>query len=282
MQDLGTLGGPDAFAQAVNERGQVFGASSAASGPGAGVLWDHGTLQAIPDTLGGTIVSPFYLNNQGQAIGTATTAGDMFNHPFIWYRGVMTDLGTFGGDNGSPSWVNDEGEVVGEADFPGDQVHHAFLWKDSKLTDLGTANGAPCSNAFAINSGRQIVGNSTNCHGMVLGATLWENGSAVDLNTLIPPGSSLHLRDAVDVNDDGEIAGIGDLANGDQHAFLLIPDGDCDSDCEGRIVASQNRVVQYPAAMKQEVESPTETINQLRNSLTQRNRFPGQRSAPRD
>ena len=45
----------------------------------------------------------------------------------------------------------------------------------------------------------------------------------VDLNTLIPPSSALHLGIAYDINDRGEIAGIGTLASGEVHAFLLVP-----------------------------------------------------------
>jgi hypothetical protein len=44
-----------------------------------------------------------------------------------------------------------------------------------------------------------------------------------DLNTLIPPDSSMHLSGAVYINDRGEITGYGVLPNGDAHTFLLIP-----------------------------------------------------------
>ena len=59
----------------------------------------------------------------------------------------------------------------------------------------------------------------------------------VDLNALIPSGSSLQLADAEDINDRGEIAGIGvppgvPLANyiTEGHGFLLIP---CDENHGG-------------------------------------------------
>ena len=39
-------------------------------------------------------------------------------------------------------------------------------------------------------------------------AVLWESGNpAVDLNTLIPPGSNLLLTEARNINDRGEISG---------------------------------------------------------------------------
>jgi hypothetical protein len=45
---------------------------------------------------------------------------------------------------------------------------------------------------------------------------------AIDLNTLVAP-SPLRLVEADSINDRGEIEGLGRLANGTQHEFLLIP-----------------------------------------------------------
>jgi len=52
----------------------------------------------------------------------------------------------------------------------------------------------------------------------------------VDLNTLLPPGSSVLVPNAIGINDRGEIAAKGVLPNGDQHAVLLIP---CDENHPG-------------------------------------------------
>ncbi len=230
MRDLGTLGGPDAFAVTVSDRGQVLGLSltSANSLAQDGFLWQNGTMQDIPDALGGTNVSPFYLNNEGQVVGFATLPGDQINHPFLWHDGVFTDLGTLGGDNGRADWVNELGEVVGSADLPGSQTHDGFLGKNGVMTDLG--NLGLSSRAFNINSQGQIVG-----HSIVLDGTphafLWEKGGPmVDLNTLIP-ATDLLLTDAFDINDRGEIAGDAVLSNGDIHAVLLVPCGTGEADC---------------------------------------------------
>ena len=103
-----------------------------------------------------------------------------------------------------------------------------------KMTDLGVARGDRCGFAYGINSNTQIVGSSGVCRGGV-NAFLWENGSIVNLNTLIPKNSGLHLVYAFYISDRGEIAGVGvppgvsvyDVdAKG--HAFLLIPDDDDD------------------------------------------------------
>ena len=56
---------------------------------------------------------------------------------------------------------------------------------------------------------------------------LWEDGGPlIDLNTLIPSGTGVHLTSAFSINDNGDIAATGLVANGDQHAFLLVPRGE--------------------------------------------------------
>jgi probable HAF family extracellular repeat protein len=145
----------------------------------------------------------------------------------------MQDLGTFGGDNGFAEHINDAGEVTGSADFPGDQIHHAALWRNGTLTDLGTVDRDPCSRAYGINATGQIVGGSSSCIAF-LHAFLWENGGpAIDLNSLVAPGTGLNLTQANFINDRGEIAAVGTLPNGDQRAVLLIPCDESNGEDDG-------------------------------------------------
>jgi probable HAF family extracellular repeat protein len=195
-------------------------------------------------TFGGTCGVANALNNLGQVVGQSYLPGNMTAHAFLWDKGhnsSLTDLGTLGGDNSSALWLNDAGEVVGYADLPpGSQscsgqacVHHAFLWKLGVMTDLGTIGTDPCSRAVSINSRGQVVGFTASiCGGNGSGhGFLWQNGGpAIDLNTLVAPGSGLTVNSATYINDRGEIAGTGVLASGDVHAFLLIP---CAEDNQG-------------------------------------------------
>ena len=240
MRDLGTLGGPDSFANYVNEGGQVAGISYTDSTPNdtTGIptahpfLWENGRMLDLGG-LGGTYGFPNYLNNRGQVVGLMNLPGDEFYHPFLWSNGTLTDLGTFGGSTGLANGVNDAGEVVGVADFPGDVLHDAFLWKNGVMTDLG--NLGKTSNAHSINSKGQVVGASkVSFETGEIRAFLWENGGPmVDLNNLVPANSALELVNTYYISDRGEIAGNGlppGVPFGDSetrgHLFLLIPVGE--------------------------------------------------------
>jgi hypothetical protein len=59
----------------------------------------------------------------------------------------------------------------------------------------------------------------------------------VELTSLIPADANVHITDALNINDAGEIAAIATLPDGDYHAVLLVPidrdncdDTGCDPD----------------------------------------------------
>jgi probable HAF family extracellular repeat protein len=236
MQDLGTLGGPDAFAILINERAQVAGSSYTNSVPVTDpFLWENGKMTDL-GTFGGTFGFPLALNKRGQVVGASNLVGDSTAHAFLWpgTDGKMQDLGTLGGSFSNANAINEAGEVVGYAS-PGGQDFLAFLWRNGVLTNLGTVDGDPCSTANAINSKRQVVGISFADCNAVRRAFLWEDGSMVDLNTLIPPGPGVQLNLAEAINDRGEIAVNGDppgcgVVEQCGHAYLLIP---CDENHPG-------------------------------------------------
>ena len=241
MEDLGTLGGPEASAYFMNERGQVAGTSfiNSIPNPNTGIptldpfLWTDGKMIDL-GTLGGTFGVPNAMNDRGQVVGESNMVGDLTAHPFLWDGKKMIDLGTFGGNSGQANWLNEAGDVVGSAFTKDDQAGVAFLWKDGVLTNLGTVRGDACSNALGINSKRQVVGVSakTCVFPFVTDerhAFLWENDQMIDLNAFLSPNSDLQqLTDAYNINDRGEIVGLGVPPGcGDEfgcgHVFVLIP-----------------------------------------------------------
>ena len=263
LQDLGTLGGPDAQALSVNERGHVAGISYTNSFPNQATgiptvhpfLWRDGKMTDL-GTLGGTYAGSgscafgaplcngpvdegaLLVNNHGQVIGTSNLLGDQSYHPFLWDHGTMTDLGTLGGNNGTAVWITDSGAIVGQADLPPNPpgcsgltcIHHAFLWNRGVMTDLGTLWTDPCSRALMTNSNKQIVGTTIAvCGQLSTHPFLWENGGPmVDVNTLISGGSGAVLYEADNINERGEIVASGLPAGCNDrfacgHVYLLIP-----------------------------------------------------------
>jgi probable HAF family extracellular repeat protein len=303
MQDLGTLGaGNDAFANYVNDRGQVAGYAYTNTTPnpannlcgqlqfGLGVptvdpfFWENGTITDV-GTLGGVCGYATDLNNRGQVIGNSDLAGDLTFHPFLWTKsGGMQDLGTFGGDNGQANAINDAGEIVGKADFPGSELHDAFLWNGT-MHDLG--NLGKTSNAHHINSSGQIVGASRINDAGELRPFLWENGGPmVDLSTLVPPHAGVHL-DGGDtwLNDRGEILVTGTLSNGDMHAFLLTPcddnhhnGGECEEHSGGAAAAAQSSsalLVQNPTTTAEDSSLTNDRTGAVRGRFGRRYPYPG-------
>lgn len=282
MQDLGTLGGPDAFAGGISEKGQVTGFSYLNSVPATNCgflsletgafLWERGKMVDL-GTLGGTCTTPGGSNSRGQIDGASNLAGDRDTHAFLWEKGTLTDLGTLGGTFSGAGAINEAGEIIGGATTVGDLAFHAFLWRNGVMTDLGTVGGNDCSNAFDINSRGQVVGQSFPCNvNAVAHAFLWENGNIIDLNDFVPPGSGLTLGDTEQINDRGEIFGSASLPNGDQRAFVLIP---CQGDDNGCQVEKTSAMSQTSAALvmlnpRTNSSSRTERMNAIRARLTHR------------
>lgn len=152
IQDLGTLGGPDAMAQGVNESGQIFGNSYTSFDPSpvcglatGAFLWQPRKMTNL-GSFGGTCTNAIALNNRGQVVGYSFLAGDEAYHPFSWKHGKLLDLGTLGGTFGAATQLNEAGDIAGIESLAGnDNVIHATIWSRGQITDVGALAPDQCS-----------------------------------------------------------------------------------------------------------------------------------------
>ena len=224
MQLLPTLGGLRSEAIAINDSGQVVGVSTDAFSPrDRAFLWTAtGGIQDLGALSGDNASQALAINASGQVVGgsyNTTSSGN--THAFRWTAaGGMQDLGA---GNGSFAYaINASGAVVGYmANVGGD--FDPFLWTaPSTVQTLPDYGGGGF--AFGINSSGLIVGQVET--GVGVGsyvAAVWQGGSLIDLNTLLPANSGWVLESAQAVNDAGQIAGYGTY-NGEYRAFLLTAD----------------------------------------------------------
>jgi len=206
----------------VNRRGWVVGEAAFGSlSIRHAALWLDGQLMDL-GTLGGGSSSAHGVNDAGQVVGSANTV-DETGHAFLWEAGVMVDLGTLGGTYSEARDVNESGHVVGWA-YEDQNLTKAFLHDGSSMHNLGTLPGGMFCYAHAINDAGQVVGGSYAGSTSGLRGTLWENGAPVDLNSLIPPNTGWVLGEARDINEQGEIVGVGMLGS-QVRGYKLTPVG---------------------------------------------------------
>ena len=136
----------------------------------------------------------------------------------IAYTYTLTDLGVLPDqkDNSSkPAALNDQGQVAGTSGTS------AFRYtKDGKgMEDLGKDTVDSTARGFGINSLGQVVGDSTFGKTQVSHATIFSNGSAIDLGTLTKAAFSR----ANGINASSQVVGFaGEMRDGQKsRAFIM-------------------------------------------------------------
>jgi probable HAF family extracellular repeat protein len=184
-------GDPDGFAIAINDHGQVAGASGVCS-----------TFNVI----NGLYLSPV--------------------HALLWDHGKVTNLGSLGGAFGNQAHhMNNRGQVVGASDLAGDTVFHGFVWSQSTgMQDVPPLAGDTFSVALAINDPGAVVGVSIDASFTTLRAFIVVDGVPTDLNGLIPADSPLQLQTACGINSRGEITGLAvEKSTRQYRGYLAVP-----------------------------------------------------------
>jgi probable HAF family extracellular repeat protein len=184
MIDLGTLGGRGSFAYAINDRGQIVGTSTTATGQMHGFLWQDGQMRDL-GIQGETL--PKDINNSGQVVGWSDFGqeGDYFG--FLWQAGSLVRL-PGASVEGQANAINNGSDVVGNVIV--DDTSQGYLWRRGTVTSLPIA-------AQAINDRGQVLGaRSVVPHSMQMHVYLWWRGEVRNLEPLgVPDEAAFNLAD---------------------------------------------------------------------------------------
>jgi probable HAF family extracellular repeat protein len=149
MQDLGTLGGTQSDARALNDAGQVAGNSytfkSGRKIAHAFAWLNDGTPMKALGTLGGTTSTPNDINSSGQVTGNATLAGDAAIHAFLWRNDgtKIQDLNKLIDPNDplrpyvtltNGQFINDSGDIAAEGSDSRTGLDDVYLLQGTVLT----------------------------------------------------------------------------------------------------------------------------------------------------
>ncbi len=203
--DLGTIAGTASStgrAWAINQNGAATGLSTNSSGTSQATLWNGGTITNLTSLGDGTRFSQGYsLNASNTVVGsssTGQTVGDL--------------IGTTSTTSITRAFVSGAGGLTELSPF---NLYSAF-------NNGATTNYHSVAND--INDAGMIVGNSQRISGLAAVATIWMDGVATDLNSLIPADSGWNLLSAEGINDAGDIVGFGSFQGANRAFLLTVPE----------------------------------------------------------
>jgi uncharacterized membrane protein len=179
------------------------------------VLWRKGKAVALGGCCGGAVHG---INQHGEIVGQLNDKEGRYG-AFLWDGHKLRTITPPEGTMSSAIAINDSGYVLLQSFTP----NAVFLWHNGKLSPVQLANDV-ANQPLALNNCEVIVG-EFGAASDFYHAFVWdEKNGQRDLNTLIDAKSGWTLESAVDINDRGEIIGIGDHGNDQDAGFLLVPD----------------------------------------------------------
>ena len=203
VTDLGTLGGSESEALAINDNGAVVGQSQTASGDKHAFLYSSGIKDL--GVLSGDIESiATAINDNGQVVGSSDSS--THDHAFF-YNGTIHALGTLSGSTDSDAYgINAAGQAVGDGPTPSkattiDAILYTISNNTASVQDIGTI-GATDSVIAAINKSGLICGYGPDTANASTTGFVYTNKTKTVLATL---GGAVSAATAL--NDNGDIVG---------------------------------------------------------------------------
>lgn len=207
--DLGTFGGGQSIALAINNKGEVAGqASEVNDASSTAYIWKRGVKRRLGMPAGFINSNAYGLNNEGEACGTVF---DEFGFTFRAVRwdkkGRASLISTLGGSGNEGLAINDEGTVAGGS-IDADGFYQPYVARGHTAVALPTLGQGGA--ASAINNQGHIVGYVQDPDSGQSHAALWVRGQLIDLST-VPALQTAGLAAgsvATGINNQGDICGM--------------------------------------------------------------------------
>jgi len=219
MYDLGTLGGNESYASAINNDAQIACSSQISTGRWRAAIYENGQMRKLRTFSGSSWnATSGDINSSGQVVGYSDVVGGSPWHACLWADDTITDLGTLPGTSKSiAKGINDNGQIVGDS-YVKSSKYLGFIYEDGVMSGIGSLGFSPdWTIALAISNNGQIIGYSKTTDGHKH-AFVYEDGIITDLGTL-----GGNTSEALGINDAGMIVGSAKNAEGDIHAVLWLP-----------------------------------------------------------
>jgi len=195
MKDLGTLGGINSVAHAMNNRGQIVGESTTAGDSIHAFLWQNGIMTDLGTLNGGFSSAALAINDSGDVVekvdcisrdSRSALAQRIYHRPgyYAWCSTAKA--------------LNNLGQIVGETFWRIESSYYCnsgppintvpVLWRDGVMSSIDNLADSSTARSMNVGAPAQVVGwfgtYSTNAHAFV-----WQNNAKIDLGTLGGPTS---------------------------------------------------------------------------------------------
>lgn len=180
------------------------------------VLWLHGNPLPLGECCGGNVRG---INHAGQVVGQVNDRNGHY-HAFLWdVRRGLRSLTPPQGTMSTALAINTAGHVLVQAFTP----NVIYFWERGKFTPVQLSNQV-ANQPLALNDCDVIVGEFGAASDFYR-AFIWDRQHGFrDLNQSIAAADNWRLESALDINDRGEIIGVGDHGNQGDVGFLLTPE----------------------------------------------------------
>lgn len=178
--DLGTLGGNNASAAGLNDKGEIVGFSDTpVPGHSRAFLYKDGVMTEL-GTLGGPWSNANAINSKGEIAGRSVLVDGFSIRGFLYRNEQMINIGTLGGNSSVATDINERSEIVGFSRISSGPFH-AFIYYEGSMQNIGALlMNATDSRAMSINDNGDVTGYFTRTDGTTH-AFLYRDGEMIEL-----------------------------------------------------------------------------------------------------